>query len=346
MKNMIEWQNKYNTKEGIEMLVKTLEGLNELKDERRRVGDGKLLDQPLKKFVIHKTWVADDCGNMHRIMDPIRIKFPSIPDVLEWHEFWDIISQKSIGLSGVCLENADHIPPSNMRCAVCGERFTIDTCFDVVDYHKWINIPLVDFVGWTLGNVEKCFEERSDARCYLQPYTGNESLIRNDKHIDLRPNPEYKSLKINEEGWRSAKDGITPSYIIEPGDEAFLNVVRYKHYKCHCSKRDKDQEISFRNIFKEAGIEILHLKAIPNEYCRCVLCAPWFLVTTPIGTIKIGWRKRVINIDWSQAKLNVGNMFDKEDVTKWNDGIHAWSKEKAIEYLSKIGEMFTKKVKV
>lgn len=82
---------------------------------------------------------------------------------------------------------------------------------------------------------------------------------------------------------------------------------------------------------------------IPNGYCNqgCCRHLPWFNITTAIGVFKIGWRKRVINIDWSGTvcQKTGEELFPNEDVTKSGRGeryIHAWSLEKAKEYVTAI----------
>ena len=92
-----------------------------------------------------------------------------------------------------------------------------------------------------------------------------------------------------------------------------------------------------REVFAKAGYtEDVNLLSIPNEYWKDD-CEPWYLAQ--VGDrqpIKIGWRKRVINIDWSASKKNLGHLFETEDVSKDSDYIHAWGYEKASEYLVKI----------
>lgn len=65
---------------------------------------------------------------------------------------------------------------------------------------------------------------------------------------------------------------------------------------------------------------------------------PWFIITTTKGKIKIGWRKRVIQIDWSDSIINQlsKEIFPEEDVTKFDKVIHAWGYEKAKEYIDKL----------
>lgn len=84
----------------------------------------------------------------------------------------------------------------------------------------------------------------------------------------------------------------------------------------------------------------IFVEEIPNGYCNqpCCVNLPWFIVTTPIGCIKIGWRKRVIAIDWARTiqRKTANELFPNEDVTKGAQDIHAWGYEKAKEYLDVI----------
>jgi len=84
----------------------------------------------------------------------------------------------------------------------------------------------------------------------------------------------------------------------------------------------------------------IFVEEITNGYCSQPCCAnlPWFVVTTAIGPVVIGWRKRVINIDWSRTiqKKAAAELFPTEDVTKGEQYIHAWGYEKAKEYVDKL----------
>lgn len=86
-----------------------------------------------------------------------------------------------------------------------------------------------------------------------------------------------------------------------------------------------------------------HFELLPNGYCHedCYSYIPWFLFHTIDGDIIMGWRKRVISIEWQEnyKPFDMNELFGSEDVTKWEEGgkrgIHAWCKEKAYEYLKK-----------
>jgi hypothetical protein len=85
---------------------------------------------------------------------------------------------------------------------------------------------------------------------------------------------------------------------------------------------------------------LIYVEKIPNEYCSRYCCRhrPWFIITTVVGRFKIGWRKRVIQIDWSDTvgTKSVEELFALEDVTKGSKYIHAWSLKDAGRYISDI----------
>jgi hypothetical protein len=81
----------------------------------------------------------------------------------------------------------------------------------------------------------------------------------------------------------------------------------------------------------------IFVEEIPNGYCSSWCCRqkPWFIVTTAKGRIKIGWRKSVINIDWSDSAITQGadTLFPSENVTKGDKYIHAWGYDQAEKYM-------------
>lgn len=107
----------------------------------------------------------------------------------------------------------------------------------------------------------------------------------------------------------------------------------------------------YKDLFTQAGITTVYMQELPNGYCPdggwCCLDSPWFKVTTPFGHIKIGWRKSVINIDWTESdiKLSGEKLFPDEKVTRGGGYagdhdcfIHAHGNEKAVEYLRRLSE--------
>lgn len=109
-----------------------------------------------------------------------------------------------------------------------------------------------------------------------------------------------------------------------------------------CESIKLNAEVGLRAARERAEIlalfpQPIFVEEIPNGYCPLWCCStiPWFLVTTHIGRIEIGWRKRVINIDWSKSIVTktAEQMFPDEQTTKGIQYIHAWGIEKAAEYV-------------
>lgn len=96
-------------------------------------------------------------------------------------------------------------------------------------------------------------------------------------------------------------------------------------------------------IFTLAGIPVLAMKALIDGYgynpedSRFTETPPrcaWWFVKTPVGWIEIGWRKRVISINWSDTNLR--KIVTEDDVTKDMDMVHAYSTADAVKYLSEL----------
>lgn len=77
----------------------------------------------------------------------------------------------------------------------------------------------------------------------------------------------------------------------------------------------------------------IYVEEIPNGYCSQACCEhlPWFVVTTRVGRIQIGWRKRVISINWSETAVR--KIVTADNVTKDDRTVHAWNLEDAAKYL-------------
>lgn len=117
-------------------------------------------------------------------------------------------------------------------------------------------------------------------------------------------------------------------------------------------------EEQVRALFTVAGIVVLKVWQLPNgywptatpddwsdpqqvsdfvRYAQLRESSPWWLVRTSFGLVKIGWRKRVLNIDWSDTSIR--EIVTADDVTKEPTMCHAWSELKAVEYLKSLAEV-------
>jgi len=117
------------------------------------------------------------------------------------------------------------------------------------------------------------------------------------------------------------------------------NIVKSLHEESiNLDPRTKERsEAEKSEIVSLFGDRSIYVEEIENGYDNNYYSKhlPWFIVTTNKGRIKIGWRKRVINIDWSDSIIeqDADTLFPEEDVTKYDKLIHAWSLEKAKKYI-------------
>jgi hypothetical protein len=109
------------------------------------------------------------------------------------------------------------------------------------------------------------------------------------------------------------------------------------HETCFRMKQVQEETDWFEELFKEAGLQVLRLRLLPNGYSKSI-GRPWFLVQTPFGWLKIGWRKRVVSMDWKHFDVEVdGNkLFEDQQVTKGNRMVHAWGKEACVDYIRRL----------
>jgi hypothetical protein len=91
------------------------------------------------------------------------------------------------------------------------------------------------------------------------------------------------------------------------------------------------------NYIASKVFDDFNLRAVKNEYGSESYNGCWFIIKTDNGDIKIGWRKRVIQIEWLDNYKKFRFNGENEDVTKEFSSkeryIHAWNTEKAINYL-------------
>lgn len=88
--------------------------------------------------------------------------------------------------------------------------------------------------------------------------------------------------------------------------------------------------------FKDCGYEKIRNAYWPSheDYDRVRDQNPWWIVTTELGDIRLGWRKRVIEVDW--VNTNRRGIVTEDDVTKGTSLVHAYSLSKLVQYLKAI----------
>ena len=127
------------------------------------------------------------------------------------------------------------------------------------------------------------------------------------------------------------------------------SIPPFYHKECYTKYRINWEVVKLSSHLMEYVYPHCNYDIIPNEYEKQSI-VPWFMFHTPDGDIKVGWRYRVISIEWQEnfKPFDFQKLFENEVVpmtegtqtTKWQEngkcGIHAWSEEKAQEYLRRV----------
>ncbi len=104
--------------------------------------------------------------------------------------------------------------------------------------------------------------------------------------------------------------------------------------------KEKEKAIQERTNIISLFPDPIFVEEILNGYCSQYCCRhlPWFKVTTKVGRFEIGWRKRVIQIDWTETRgtKTTKDLFPDENVTKSERSIHAWGLLNAKRYIAKV----------
>ena len=128
---------------------------------------------------------------------------------------------------------------------------------------------------------------------------------------------------------------------IEDYHAPYRDGQKHRHKQCQALALIEHEQNEFRGILERAEIPFEDMVAIPNGYHPNpdpTVYGPWFMVTTPKGRIRMGWRKRVISIDWARSELTAKgeDVVDEPNVTHWEEGVHCYGTDRAVEALRKL----------
>lgn len=336
----------YDNKSDIETAIGTLAGFRGLIEARYVAGYNRA-ERLTEFYLFGGRWHLDTCGNtMRSTKDPMPERFRVLLPVATHEEFWkfhaDCRSKMPEVEEMISFSMEDSVPLPRLQCAHCGRRWTIENAYDTTVKHSTEVFPLSRFVGTDLGDVVALFEEKTDAVYRMQP----DIMLRNDKWIDLSPkypNPEHdweRSIVVNQRGWRGEKDGIGGDTVIQEGDEAFFNVWKYFHHECLAAHMAEKTKKEFEELLTAAGFTNVTLTETPNRYGSASYRGPWFIVCAFGAEFRIGWRKRVIEIEWGchpePLQVKLAALFKNEETTHGDLLVHADGHDHAVSCLARI----------
>jgi hypothetical protein len=161
----------------------------------------------------------------------------------------------------------------------------------------------------------------------------SESVGRISYGVDIRVAvPEEEVNLTDDEMWKAGRQAAE---IIE---QAITRL--YYRNNVEAQDRARRERLELVNCFPST-LKVF-VNPIPNGYCSRACCEhlPWYEVTTPRGIITVGWRKRVIVVDWEKSPIiaTAEELFPAESTTKFGRMIHAHGYEKAAEYITRLLE--------
>lgn len=336
----------YDDKVEITRAIGSLVGLRRLVSARHTAGyerDERLTDY----YIFGGRWHLDTCGNTMRSMkDPMPESYRVLLPVATHEEFWRFYADCRSNVPEVeemiSFGMKSSIPSPGLRCAHCGLAWSIENAYDTTERHTIEVISLARFVDGRLSEVVEEYERKTDAIYRMQP----DIMLRNDRWIDLSPkypNPKHdweRDIVANERGWHSEKDGVHDDTVITEGDEAFFNMWKYFHRECFALHMQQVTRKEFSDMLSAAGYTDAVLTPTTNLYGSGEYCGPWFNVRALGVDIRVGWRKRVIEIEWGSlpvsAQEKIAALFVDEETTHTNTLVHAHDRDHAVSCLTRI----------
>jgi hypothetical protein len=291
----------------------------------------------LSEFVVLQAFALDSFGQVGKFNPNMKEITADLPQCMSKEAFIEALELRlpTNKTWGITLTPV-YIPPTYVRCAGCGKYYSVHDCHDVVPREEQeVVMSLSGFIGRQLWEVRRHLDSQHDAHYFIRSST----QVRNNRFIDLRLEPYYESNSpLNLRGWLGDEDGIGDWYVIQPGDEILFRKMQYFHAECFKEWVTEKTRKEFEEVFRAADVEIMSMEAVPNEYGSYSYRGPWFRVLTSVGQIRIGWRKRVIEIclKGGSPEEDCREMIQGEETTITEKYVHARDHEKAAEYIGKI----------
>jgi hypothetical protein len=288
----------YDTFAGIHEACQTLEGFNRLCAERHEAAYGR--KERLQEWMLFDGAISlDTCGNAGKGM-----RTPVKGLVFTRKDFWEMVERQlpeeersmSYGMGG----DQCAMPREGMVCPECGQPWTVDNFLEAYVTRTFRAEDLATF-GITIGQWER--KESTPA--------------------------ESVRLQIHRPGERDIFD---KDCVLKKGDDATVSRWAFHHPECLRMKVTMREQQKFDECLAKAGFTCRLFTPVANEYWGYPDTALWFKVQTEFIQLKIGWRKRVVNVNYPEG---IGCVTD-DSVTKGPCGFHAWSYDKLTEYLTEV----------
>jgi hypothetical protein len=219
------------------------------------------------------------------------------------------------GRPDVASKSSGMMPRAVDACRRCMQPWRVDNLHDVTVLHRSSLVEPAEYVGSTIGQLKSDTAGRKYARCSIGAFRRRGGGV-----------------------WQ---ESIGDELVIRAGDEVIQNVWHFYHRVCRVQALAVEEAVAFRRLFLTAGYGEVAMTTVPNCYGSESYRGPWFEVEVPAGTIVIGWRKRVVNIDWSSTGRDLTHRFHDVTNTKGQYHVHAWTDDEVVDYLRRIRDALT-----
>jgi hypothetical protein len=237
----------YDTREGIEGSLDTLEHFHELLEARKAAHQNR--NEELQVFyILRGKYRLDELGQCWIIMGPENVVFLSVAtreEIEVLRENYDLSRgnqtrrEQRLDFKKARTSGKPHPsnwtgkgwwpPETHVGCAQCGETWNMSNLHDFYRIKSsFDSISAQEFVGQTLHSMWRHYKNKTDAE-YTIP---DNHRVWNKKNIDTSPDPEYSTLPVNGNGWYPLDGKTDPEYILQEGDYIKLLVARFLHEHC------------------------------------------------------------------------------------------------------------------
>lgn len=325
----------YDTVSGIRPRLLTYGGLLSVAAEREEAFTRR---EKLNEYIIFGKLRLDTAGNVMLITEPAESSWADGHDVLTEADATALMLHHLKGSRMVSTPIG--LPTEDALCPCCHKGWGLTNFTDFHSEQGGIVVDLHPFIGRTLDQVFATYQLRTDAI-----YIMGEWPLRNNKYIT--PDNKNGSRRKKVKAYNGDVYGdFDTSHRIEWGDEGYFITLTLKHHSCHDAEIEREVANEFDTAFQKAGFACSQVEKIPNEYGSQSYSGPWFIVRTGIGPFnadfKIGWRKRVIHLEWLRAgdltHQAIADLFQNEHTTLATNYIHCDGYDKLQEYLTRISE--------
>lgn len=275
----------FNTTKGIINTISGLTSLHKVIDDRRKFRKDNP-DKMLAEFVLMGWLILDKFGQVN-IIDQVIQKgtlvdiskeiCAQMPFAISMTEFKKLTTKLNVDHWQVTVNlDRNKIPFVTTQCPCCKKAWSIHTLRDSV----------------TETDVFLAEEIQSHIP----------SDIRMEIAVELTALTQLTDAKMraNDVITRTLRRRTKANWTIITKDDKVHMYVRHDvyHRVCYQQVLHKTKCQEFEKVFRAVGINLFGQIRVKNEYGSESYNGPWFIFDTEYGPIKVGWRKRVIAVDY------------------------------------------------